>query len=279
MTRVPNFLHVGPGKSGSTWLHETLTRHPDVWLSEAKDLYYFSRYADRGRGWYVGHFAGAGDEPIVGEVCPDYLAAPQAAALVREQLGPDVRVMVSLRDPVDRAFSSFLYAGRHGMAAPTLRAEVERDPKLVEEGRYGTQLRRYLDHFPREQIHVALFDDLEADPRRYLDDVTDWLSLPRQELTPEMLEPALPASTARLVPLARVTKAAADWVRARDGAALIGRVKRSPIVQRTLYRPLGDDRPRISPDDERWLREVFEKEVAMVEADFGLPLLARWGWA
>jgi len=278
MPRVPNFLHLGPGKSGSTWLHETLIHHPDVWLSEAKDLYYFSRYPDRGRDWYLGHFAAAGDQPVVGEVCPDYLAAPDAARLVRDDLGPDVRLMVSLRDPVDRAFSSFLYATKHGLAAPTLRAEVERDPRLVEEGRYGTQLRRFAAQFPLGQVHVAVFDDLEADPRGYLDSVTDWLDLPSQDVTPEMLEATLPASKARFVPLARATKAAADWVRARDGAAMIGRVKRSPWVQQTLYRPLGVDRPRIDPADETWLREVFDKEIALVEDDFGIALRERWGW-
>ena len=56
MTRLPNFLHLGPGKSGSSWLHETLALHPEVYLSEAKDLYFFSRYYDRGVDWYRKQF-------------------------------------------------------------------------------------------------------------------------------------------------------------------------------------------------------------------------------
>ena len=59
MTRLPNFLHLGPGKSGSSWLHETLTLHPEVYLSEAKDLYFFSRYYDRGVDWYRKQFRSA----------------------------------------------------------------------------------------------------------------------------------------------------------------------------------------------------------------------------
>ena len=66
-----NFLHVGPGKSGSTWLHEVLIRHPEVYLTKAKDLYFFSRYYDRGLPWYEAQFRAARPEhKIVGEICP-----------------------------------------------------------------------------------------------------------------------------------------------------------------------------------------------------------------
>ena len=56
---APTFLHLGPGKAGSTWVHETLLTHPEVYLTPAKDLYFFSRYYDRGRQWYVNQFADA----------------------------------------------------------------------------------------------------------------------------------------------------------------------------------------------------------------------------
>ncbi len=56
---LPNFLHLGPSKSGSTWLHEVLIGHPEVYLSQAKDLYFFNRYYDRGPGWYRAQFRGA----------------------------------------------------------------------------------------------------------------------------------------------------------------------------------------------------------------------------
>ena len=77
--RLPNFLYIGPDKAGSSWLHEALLHHPNIFLSEAKDLYFFDRYYDRGLAWYASQFRNA--QPIhtvVGEVCPDYLASPVA---------------------------------------------------------------------------------------------------------------------------------------------------------------------------------------------------------
>lgn len=275
---LPNFLHLGPGKSGSTWVHETLSNHPQVYVTGAKDLYFFSRYYDRGLPWYEEQFRAAAGQPFVGEVCPDYLAAPWSADRIHASLGDDVRFMVSLRDPVDRAFSSYLYAAKHGLAAPTFRESAVRSPEFVEEGRYGSQLRSFLAHYPREHIHVSVFDDLEADPQAYLDGITDFLGVDRQPLTPEELSATLPASKARFLPLAKAAQRGAGWLRSHDGATLVGRVKRSALVQKVLYQPLGDARPVISDEDAGWVKDQLRDELALVRDEFGIDVASRWGW-
>src|SRR5215472_14603026 len=186
VTRLPTFLHIGPGKSGSSWLHETLALHPEVYLSEAKDLYFFSRYC--------------------------------------------------------------------------------------------TRLQRYLDCFGRQALHVAVFDHLRADPQAFLDGVTAWLQIDRLVLAPELLGARQPASDARWLPLATVAKRAAVVVRGLNGAGVVGRVKRSALVQRVLYEPLGDSRPVMPPADAAFVREHLEAEVAGVERQFGISLRERWNW-
>src|SRR4028119_313721 len=118
--RLPNFLYIGPDKAGSSWLHERLSLHPDIFLSPAKDLYYFDRYFERGPEWYAQFFRHATDEAIVGEVCQDYLFHPAAPERIASQL-VEPRLMVTLRDPVERAFSSYLYARKHGLGAGTFK--------------------------------------------------------------------------------------------------------------------------------------------------------------
>ena len=276
---LPNFLHLGPSKSGSTWLHEVLIGHPEIYLSQAKDLYFFNRYYDRGPGWYRSQFRGAQREhKIIGEVCPDYLASPQAPERIRECLGPEIRLMVTLREPISRAFSSYLYLQKHGEAAPTFRETTKTSPELLEEGRYATHLRGYLRYFSRESLYIALFDDLEADPQAFLDGVTDWLGVARLPLSAVQLEAQLPASRARWLPLALLAKHGANWVRRHDGAALVGSLKRSALVQRTLYRPLGTDRPEMAPEDVAFMHEQLDAEIAEADSEFGLGLRRRWGW-
>ena len=178
MNRLPNFLYVGPDKAGSSWLHEVLLKHPDVYLTPAKDLYFFDRYYDRGSAWYAAQFRAAREERIVGEVCQDYLFHPEAAERIHATLG-QVRVMVSLRDPVERAWSSYLYMRKHGIGPDTFHEALSTRPELLEHGRYATGLDRYLQRFPRELVHVALFDDLTRDPQSFLDGVTRFLGIER----------------------------------------------------------------------------------------------------
>jgi len=276
---LPNFLHLGPGKSGSTWFHEVLSLHPQVYLSDAKDLYYFSRYYDRGPQWYRAQFAGAGPQHrVVGEVCPDYLLSPGIGDRIHRCLGDRVKLMVTLRDPTERAFSSYLYLRKHGLAAPTFRETIRAEPMLLDEGRYGSKLAGLETHCRRESIHVAVFDDLQHDPQQFLDDTTDWLGIERLQLDPTLREARLPASRARLLPLAKVAQRGAEFLRRHDGAHLVGRVKRSPLVQRALYTPLGDDRPTLSPDDAAYVRAELESEIGTVEQQFGLDLRRRWAW-
>jgi Sulfotransferase domain len=277
---LPNFIHIGPGKSGSTWLHEVLMTHPEMYFPEAKDLYFFSRYYDRGIGWYSSQFRGARPEhKIIGEVCPNYFMWPEAPERMRESLGPDLRLMVTLREPAERAFSSYLYYIRQGLATPTFIQATQEVETLLNEGRYATNLRRYLRCFDRKQVHIGVFDDLEADPQAFLDDVTDWLQISRHVLTAEQLEARLPASKPRSLALAAAVGHVATWVRRHDGAGLVGSVRRSKLVERMLYRPLGDDKPTMSPEDIAFVREQLSGEIAGVEEEFGIDLRQRWGWA
>jgi Sulfotransferase domain len=276
---LPNFLHIGPSKSGSTWLHEVLIGHPEVYLTQAKDLYFFNRYYDRGPGWYRTQFRGAQREhKIIGEVCPDYLSCGEAPERIHACLGTDVRLMVTLREPISRAFSSYLYLAKHGEAAATFRDTTKTSPELLEEGRYATHLRSYLRFYGRDSLYIALFDDLQADPQAFLDGVTDWLGIGRLPLSPEQLQAQLPASKARWLPLAMVAKHGANWARRHDGAALVGGLKRSAVVQRMLYQPLGADRPEMAPEDVAFMHEHLDAEIAALDSEFGLGLRRRWDW-
>ena len=126
MAQHPNFIYIGPNKAGSSWLHEVLVRHPQVFMSPAKDLYFFDRYYDRGLAWYLSQFTGAGPEHlVVGEVCQDYLFHPDAPERMAASLG-SCRMMVTLRDPADRAFSSYLYMLRSGWEPGTFLQALDR---------------------------------------------------------------------------------------------------------------------------------------------------------
>ncbi len=278
MTRLPNFIFIGPDKAGSTWLHEKLIRHPEAFFTPAKDLYFFDRYYDRGMGWYADQFKGAKPEhKVVGEVCQDYLFHAEAADRIARELG-QIKTMVSLRDPVERAWSSWLYARKHGMWPEDFLTAVQTVPELLDHSRYATGLDRFAAHFPRESIHVAVFDDLGADPQAFLDAVTDFLELSRLPLSEEEQQPTLAAAEARSVRIAHAIRRTADVIRERGGAKVIGAVKRNPLVHRLLYRPI--DKAAVRPDAAAvaYIREQLADEVARLDSDWGQDVARRWGW-
>jgi hypothetical protein len=97
------------------------------------------------------------------------------------------------------------------------------------------------------------------------------------ELSDELLSARLPASESRSAVLARLVRRASVWTRERNGAEIVGRVKRARVVQQVLYRRL-EEKPQLLPADVAFIRSALESELVLVEERFGVDLRRRWGW-
>jgi hypothetical protein len=276
--RFPNFLYIGTSKAGSTWIYDVLNRHPDIFMAPGKGLYFFSRHYERGLGWYASHFSGAADERIIGEVSHAYLYDEEACERIAET-SPDMRLMVCLRDPVDRAFSEYLDAHKNGKLEVCFEEALLSEPDLLERGRYATYISRYLERFPRDQLHVAVFDDLAADPDRFAGDLFRFLKVEQRPLSNAQRRRMLPAGVPRSTGLARAAKRGAHFLQRIGLRGLRGRLKTSRSVRNALYRPLGEDeRPTMNPETRMRLRAQFAAEVAELDALLGTSLSTRWGY-
>jgi hypothetical protein len=99
----------------------------------------------------------------IGESSPDYLQSPVAPGRIAKTL-PEVRLIVSLRDPVSRAYSSYLMNVRSGRECRSLGEAFQPDEWWVRGGLYYEDLKRYLKHFARDRMCVVVFDDVKVDP-------------------------------------------------------------------------------------------------------------------
>jgi hypothetical protein len=273
----PDFLYIGTSKAGSTWLFNVLARHPDVFLASNKGLYYFDAHFDRGEEWYLGHFEDSGHHGARGEVSHSYLSSPEAPARIAE-LSPAIRLLVCLREPVDRAFSDYLDLRKNQQYDGSFEGALEAYPRLLDRGRYASHLRRYLAVFPREQLLIQLFDDLKADPQRYADEVFGFLGVPRLELPSSELRSRMPAGVPRSPAAAAAAKSASQLVKRAGLRRLRSRVKRSARVRQALYRPYADDRPTPDPATVAQLRADFAAEMADLDQLLGVPVSRRWDY-
>lgn len=273
----PDFLYVGTSKAGSTWLFNALARHPDVFLASDKGLYYFDAHIDRGEDWYLDHFRGSDGFRVRGEVSHSYLSSPEVPERVAA-LNPRMRLLVCLREPVDRAFSDYLDLRKNRLFDGPLDEALDRYPRLLDRGRYATHLRRYTEVFPAEQLLVQLFDDLRADPQAYADQVFDFLGVARQVLPPSELRSRMPAGVPRSSAAATAAKSASQWAKRVGLRRLRSRVKRSTRVRQMLYRPYGEDRPVLDPVVAARLRGQFADEVAALDLLLGRSVASQWGY-
>lgn len=195
---APNFFIVGAAKAGTTSLHAYLARHPEVFMSPLKEPHYFSSFLAtpehnnfdtvvRQADSYQQLFAGSQSFKAIGEASPSYLCDPEAANRIKLAI-PDARIIISLRDPVQRAYSHYLMEHRQGRETRSFMEAVEEDRKsrnkgwgvsfqYIELGLYADQVARYLEVFDRRKVLVILFEDLSRDTRGVMGEVSCFLEI------------------------------------------------------------------------------------------------------
>lgn len=181
----PNFIVIGAARSGTTSLFQYLERHPDIFMSEVKELNFFSndKYWNLGLDWYYRHFDDA-KEKCVGEASTSYTSHPYSQHAPKRIFSnlPDVKLIYVVRDPIDRFVSHYLHRVTRGVESRELTDIVESHPDdfLLLQGKYDLQISRYLEHFPADRIHCLTIDSLQRDPVGTVGRIYDYLNVPRE---------------------------------------------------------------------------------------------------
>ncbi len=278
MSVLPNLIYIGPDKAASTWFFQLFRAHPEIFVTPAKDLYFFDRYYDKGLDWYLQQFEGAQGHRIVAEISHDYLISPIAAKRIR-QLMPTTKLMVCLREPCDRAFSCYLHLVKSGHFSGSFEEAIETHPGLIQRSLYGRWIEMYLRHFCRSQLCFVTFDELKRDSQRCADDLCQQLGVSQFELPPELLDKVLPAGRSRSPRVTRLLKRGADFTREIGLPGLVGRVKSSQLTQRLLYVPFkAEERPQMPGRMKEKLGGLFRDDIAKLDELLGTNLGRQWGY-
>jgi len=227
---LPDFLGIGAQKAGTTWLHQNLRHHPELWFPpDVKEIRYFDARLHRGPGWYAGVFEPAGDR-VTGDITPNYGALGRARIRYVHRLLPDARLLLILRNPVERAWSHAVMdlaqtRDRDIAEVPDWELRAHFDSRSARRnGEYRSMLERWGSVFDDEQLLVAFFEDIAERPRELLtrvfrhigvsDDV-DWDGFPyAQRIKPGS---AVPIPAAHRAHLERAFASEIRWVAERFG--------------------------------------------------------------
>jgi hypothetical protein len=290
---LPDLFIVGAAKCGTTALHAMLSGHPEVGMAAVKELHHFSApsvssgSASRARfvtdeATYLGLFP-RGDFRVVGEASTSYLAAPEAPARIAA-FNPFARIIIVLRDPVERAFSQYLMDVREGIETRDFADALEADDRIpsrnwgdaalyTELGMYADQVARYLATFGTHRVLLLESDRLLSEPDAVLAEVEDFLGV-----TPGLSARSAHGADTNSFAVARsgAALAALRSERVRGAArALLPLGARRAIKERVLLRKVVKPAvpesvrellmDRYAPDIER-LRRLTGRELASLDS-------------
>ncbi len=221
----PDFVGIGAQKSGTTWWYDLVAAHPEVSCRADihKERHFFGRFAVRSfeegdtemyRSWFP-----RPETRVTGEWTPDYLHQSWVPPLL-QKAAPDARLLVLVRDPVERFRSGLAHHGRH---TGRLIADVYAD--AVVRGLYGRWLEHWLKHFPSDHILVLQYEHCVADPAGQIERTYRFLGL--SPFTPPDLRRRVSAS-GELVALGADARPAGRLLRRRRPPAVDARPRTRP---------------------------------------------------
>jgi len=269
---APTFLGIGAQKAGTSWLFEMVARHPDVCSGKDKEIHFFNspKNYEKGRDWYEAQFTRNPSAHLVGECTPAYLWTVGDVPPTAHLLGtaprisaayPDLRLVASLRDPVERAVSAYLHLVGHGRVRPGVPIEeaTRKLPGIVQKGYYALQIKEWLRCFDRDQFLLLVFEeDIRPDPAKgpTLRRVFEHIGADPSFLPSGMTD--------------RVNDRASYFDMRRRHAGRIGRRLMGYVPRRLREHPAWEF--GVSEEDRAYLAALYAPEVEALEEILGRPL-------
>ena len=295
--KLPNFFVVGAAKSGTTSLYEYMKMHPQIYMAPIKETHHFSTDIDNSkfrpnyarslnkdlskfletdmqegifhafvkeRDQYDKLFKNVKDEKAIGEITNSYLYYQEAARNIFTRF-PDAKVIMMLRNPIDRAFSHYLMDLRIGYETndfmTALKKDMARDPKgwgisnlYVEIGMYAEQVKRFIEIFPERQRRIYLFDDFKKDAGAVVKDMFTFLGVdPNVDIDySQKFNPSFIPKN-KLIGKLNTQKKIKDWLKGVLPKSVKSKFKKTFYTDKDL--------PKITPAERKFLADIFRNDV------------------
>ena len=262
---------IGPQKTATTWLHAVLTGVAGYALpATVKETFFFDLRYDRGWDWYWTNFPETGNNRPM-EVAPSYFVSTAA----RERLAahnPECRIVVTLRHPVERAYSHYLHRRRKEGWDDSFEIVAGRDPTIVSSSHYRQHLPAWIEAFGRQRVLILLQEDIGTEPAEVFKRLCDFLGVVDAELPERLEERIYTRSLPRSPFLARNATKVSRWLRDRDLHRVVEALKF--LGGGAVYRG-GEGRiGELAPQARAELLDRYSADVAFVEELTGRSLEA-----
>lgn len=303
--KYPNFFVVGVAKAGTTSLYHMLGSHPEIYLTPIKETNYFARkdldfdnfrpdfkhnttidvgrYIQEGMTYqihcanvtepehYLALYQNAKEEKALGEICNSYIFCPNAMGEIYLEY-PQAKIIVMLRNPIERAFSGYIMNLREGkILSSSFMDEIKRDEQLevvkwgehisyLHAGKYFEQIKRIYQYFPKEQVRIYLYDDYKVNKKEVMRDMYSFLGVDSSffpSSDKRVNEAGLPRFKYLNYFIAQ-TGFLRKWARSILGD------KGKALATKMMY--ANDNIPKLSEEEKRYLTNYYREDVEKLSA-------------
>jgi hypothetical protein len=256
-------------RGGTTWLHELLASHPDIYVpTRRKEIFFFDLYYERGLEWYEGFFppeAEAGRYRALGEITPTYIYRSYGPARIASV--PSItKLILMVRNPLNRVYSHYSLLLKNGQYSGSFEAFLSDRPDMIQNGFYGRCLRNYYGCFDRDQILVLIYERATTDIPETKETLARFLGVAAERFP---LDAGAKRVNRSYVPRARFAYALARkvaWYYLRykwDLDWVVNWGQRLGIEH--LFGEAGPP-PPMKEETRRYLTEVYEDEIRELES-------------
>lgn len=190
---LPNFICPGAARAATTTLYYLLIQHPQIYLPKIKETRFFAIDYDKGLSWYESrYYSTASREIAIGDISPVYLVHEKCPERIFKSLGPAVKFIFMLRNPIERAISHYSLLKRMQIEDLPLAAALKSDSRpekslqhfrheyalqYLKESSYSQHIKRYLQYFRRDNIKFIIFEEFTRNIEDHLVDITSFLGV------------------------------------------------------------------------------------------------------
>ena len=276
-----DFLGIGPPKAGTTWLGHMLERHPEICMSEPKEVNYFndslsfnksqtSTNYHRGEQWYATHFRHCQKNKLKGEITPRYILDPVVPQRIKDH-NPDIKLIVCLRSPYDRIISHYHSAKDfHKSEKRPISIAIREEPEYIGACLYYKNLAPFLSCFDLRQFYFMDLDEAKSNPTSEVKRLYTFLGVDSSFIPDSISEKSNPARSTKSVWLRKslskihsglITVGLSPliiFLKKLGLGRLINRLNSAPIIITEL-----------SPEDKLFINNAIEEDVKKLSALLG----------
>ncbi len=273
-----DFIGIGAQKSGTSWAYACLYEHPEI-CAPIKEIHFFSRPRfEKGISWYESHFDACPQQKKKGEFSTSYLYSKETPKRIKECY-PDVKLIAILRNPVTRAYSQYRNSIKAGEIDENVSFETfqKEEPSVIAQGLYSEQLDRYRAVFPREQLLVLVYEDIEKDPLVFMKRIYTFLGVD-ESFVPSMLHEQINvARTPKRVYVDSLMHRIAEFLRTVGFDRVVWSIRKTGIPDMVRALNTKKDMPRKSvPYDKETLASLFHADATRLSEYLGRDMVKEW---